>query len=209
MTVTALIMAGGKGSRMTLSEEKPLIIVGGKPVIEHVISALKNARTVDSVVVAVSDYTPKTANHLVAFPVKILKTPGNEYVSDMAYAVKTLQLQTVLTIPADMPLLTGKIIDDVVEQYVRCGKPALAVAVPLETKKRLGMSLSYSFEFEGKYVVPAGINVNDGTKINEPELDQAVYVVDQPEVAININTIQELEVAEKQFAKTHSTSEKN
>jgi adenosylcobinamide-phosphate guanylyltransferase len=204
MTVTALIMAGGKGRRMALSEEKPLILVGGKPVIEHVINVLKNARTVDSVVVAVSDYTPKTASHLVEFPVKILKTPGKEYVSDMAYAVKTLNLQTVLTVPADMPLLTDKIIDSVVEQYFRCGKPALAVAVPIETKQRLGMSSSYSFEFEGKCVVPAGINVNDGTRINEAELDQAVYVIDLPEVAININTLQELEIAEKEFAKTHA-----
>jgi adenosylcobinamide-phosphate guanylyltransferase len=119
----------------------------------------------------------------------------------MAYAVKTLKLQTILTIPADMPLLTGKIIDDVIKQYIKCGKPALAVAVPLETKKQLGMSLSYSFEFEGKCVVPAGINVNDGTRIDEAELDQAIYVIDSPEVAININTVQELETAEKEFSK--------
>ena len=150
MTVTALIMAGGKGTRMTLSEEKPMLLVGGKPVIEHVIKALKNAKKVDSVVVAVSDYTPKTAQYLESLPVKVLKTPGKEYVYDMAYAVKTLELETVLTVPADMPLLTDKIVNEVVDQYVRCGKPALAVAVPVETKQKLGMSLSYAFEFEGK-----------------------------------------------------------
>lgn len=203
MTVTALIMAGGKGTRMVLPEEKPMLLVGGKPVIEHVIKALKDAKKVDSIVVAVSDYTPKTAKYLETFPVTLLKTPGKEYVYDMAYAVKTLKLETVLAVPADMPLLTANIIDDVIEQYIRCNKPALAVAVPIETKQKLGMSLSYSFEYDGKYVVPAGINVNDGTRIYEDELDQAIYIVDLPEIAININTIEELSTAEKEFAKTH------
>ncbi len=203
MTVTALIMAGGKGTRMVLPEEKPMLLVGGKPVIEHVIKALKDAKKVDSIVVAVSDYTPKTAKYLETFPVTLLKTPGKEYVYDMAYAVKTLKLETVLAVPADMPLLTANIIDDVIEQYIRCNKPALAVAVPIETKQKLGMSLSYSFEHDGKYVVPAGINVNDGTRIYEDELDQAIYIVDLPEIAININTIEELSTAEKEFAKTH------
>jgi adenosylcobinamide-phosphate guanylyltransferase len=205
MTITALIMAGGKGTRMALSGEKPLLLVGGKPVIEHVINALSAAKKVDSIVVAVSDYTPKTAKYLKTFPVTVLKTPGKEYVSDMAFAVKTLKLQTIITIPADMPLLTGKIIDDVIERYIWCSKPALAVAVPIEIKQKLRMSLSYSFGFEGKCVVPAGINVNDGTRIDEAELDQAVYVVDLPEVAININTVQELQTAEKEFAKTHKS----
>ena len=61
MTVTALVMAGGKGTRMALAEEKPMLRLGGKPVVALVIEALRNAKKVDSVVVAVSDYTPKTA----------------------------------------------------------------------------------------------------------------------------------------------------
>jgi adenosylcobinamide-phosphate guanylyltransferase len=202
MTVTALVMAGGKGTRMALATEKPLLSVGGQPVIERVIDALKNAQKVDAVVVAVSDYTPKTALHLSKFPVKVLKTPGKEYVSDMGYAVRALKLQTVLTISSDMPLITAEIIDDILEHYASCGKPALAVAVPVETKERLGMSLGYAFDVDGRRVVPAGINVNDGAKIEDPELDQAVYVVDKAEVAVNINTVDELKTAEALFAKS-------
>ncbi|NLE03923.1 MAG: NTP transferase domain-containing protein [Crenarchaeota archaeon] len=205
MTTTALVMAGGKGTRMALSEEKPMLLIAGVPVITHVLNALKNAKQIDSVVVAVSDYTPKTSKFLEDFPVKILKTPGKEYVHDMAYAVKELNLETVLTVPADMPLLTSEVIDDVVSQYYKCGKSALAVVVPLETKEKFGMSLSYSFEFKDRCVVPAGLNVNDGTKIHQYELEQAIYVLDLPEIAININTLEELDIAEKMFIKTHSS----
>ena len=206
MTVTALVMAGGKGTRMALAEEKPMLRVGGKPVVTLVLEALQKATKVDSVVVAVSDYTPKTAKYLESFPVKVLKTPGKEYVSDMGYAVKTLKLQTVLAIAADMPLITGEIIDEVIERYFASGKPALAVAVPLATKRKLGMSLGYAFDFGGRRVVPAGINVNDGGKIDDAELEQEVYVLDKMEVAVNINTVEELRIAEEQFAKAKKAS---
>jgi adenosylcobinamide-phosphate guanylyltransferase len=100
-----------------------------------------------------------------------------------------------------MPLIAAEIIDDILEKYASCGKPALAVAVPVETKQKLGMSLGYAFDVDGRRVVPAGINVNDGARIDDPELDQAVYVVDKAEVAVNINTVEELKIAEVCFAK--------
>lgn len=206
MTTTALVMAGGKGTRMALAEEKPMLQVGGKPVVSLVLEALKNATKVDSVVVAVSDYTQKTATYLADFPVKVLKTPGKEYVSDMGYAVKALNMQTVLAIAADMPLITGEIIDEVLSEYASCGKPALVVAVPLETKRKLGMSLGYAFDFGGEQVVPAGININDGRRIDEEELEQDVYVLDKVEVAVNINTVDELKKAQELFSRLRKPS---
>ena len=199
MGVTALVMAGGKGTRMALSEEKPLLRVGGKPVIEHVITALKNAKKISSVVIAVSDYTPKTAKAMRQFPVTVIKTPGKEYVSDMGYAVRTMGLQTVLAICADLPLITADVINAIVECYERCGKPALSVVVPMETKTHLGLSGKYGFELNGKRVVPAGINVIDGRRIDEEELEEEIFVVDRKEVALNINTVQELRIAENLF----------
>lgn len=202
MGLTALVMAGGKGTRMVLSEEKPLLRVGGKPVIEHVLAALKNAKKVSSIVVAVSDYTPKTAQLMSQLKVSVVKTPGKEYVSDMGYAVRTLGLQTVLAIGADFPLITAEIVDAIVEGYERSGKPALSVVVSMETKEQLGLGGKYGFEFNGKRVVPAGINVIDGRRIDEKELDEEIYVSDRKEVAMNINTVQELRIAENLFQKT-------
>ena len=204
MTVTALVMAGGKGTRMAIAEEKPMLLVGGKPVIEHVLAALKSAKKVNSIVVAVSDFTPRTTQYLKGLSVQVLKTPGKEYVTDMGYAVRALKLQLVLTVAADMPMLTGQIIDEIIEQYLTSGKPAMVVAVPFETKQKLGMSLSYAFNFSGRPVVPAGINVNDGAKIDDTELEQGVYIMDRVEVAVNINTVDELRIAEEQFTKSQT-----
>jgi adenosylcobinamide-phosphate guanylyltransferase len=200
MGVTALVMAGGKGTRLALSEEKPLLQVGGKTVIEHVLSALQDAKKVDSVVVAVSVFTPKTARLVAKFPVTVIETPGKEYVSDMGYAVKKLGLQIVLAIAADLPLITGEVVDAVMERYEQCGKPALAVVVPIETKEKLGLGAEYAFELEGRHVVPAGINVIDGRRIDEEELSQEFFLLDRKEVAVNINNLEELKIAERLFA---------
>jgi len=201
MGVTAIVMAGGKGTRMGLSGEKPLLEVGGKPAIEHVIKSLQAAKKVESIVVAVTDFAPKTADFVSKFPVKIVKTPGKEYIYDMQYVIKKLKLETVLTIAADLPLITSEIIDSIAEDYERCGKPALTVVVPMETKTKLGMSGEYAFTLGDKLVVPTGINMIDGRKIDEEELDQEICVLDREEIAVNINTVQELQTAESMFKK--------
>ena len=198
MGITALVMAGGKGTRMQIREEKPLIKVCGKPVIEYVIAALKCAKKIDSIFVATSAYTPKTARYLSGFPVKVVETPGKDYVSDMGYASQDLKLGVFLAIAADLPLVTGEVLDNIVERYERCGKPALTVAVPLETKRRLGMSVEYSFKMDDKDVVPVGINVIDGrSRYGDEWLDQDIYLLDREELAVNINTVQELQLAER------------
>jgi len=46
--------------------------------------------------------------------------------------------------------------------------------------------------------VPVGINVIDGSKRYGDEwLDQDIFVVNHPELAVNINTVQELALAER------------
>jgi adenosylcobinamide-phosphate guanylyltransferase len=197
MRVTAIVMAGGKGSRMEVSEEKPLLSVGGKPVVACVLEALLNAKRVDSVVVAVSSRTPKTATFVRHFPVTVVETPGKGYIPDMQFVVKQLGLDAVLAVVSDLPLITNAVIDDVVERYELCGKPALTVAVPIETKSKLGAGVDYAFESEGKMVVPTGINLIDGRRIDGGWMEQEVYVLDKDEVAVNVNTAEELRLAER------------
>ncbi len=205
MGITALVMAGGKGTRMHRVEEKPLVRIYGKPVIEYVIEALKNAKRIDSIVVAVTVCTPKTAKHLSQFPVKVLETPGKDYVSDMGYASQNLKLGVFLAIAADLPLVTSQALDAIVERYECCGKPALTVAVPLETKTKLGMSIEYSFKMDNRDVVPVGINVIDGRKRYGDEwLDQDIYLLDLPELAVNINTVEELHLAKLLLSKKNT-----
>ncbi len=58
-----LVMAGGKGTRMNLFDEK-LLLEYKKPVIFHVVDALKNSGCFSKVIVATSSNSPKTKQTL-------------------------------------------------------------------------------------------------------------------------------------------------
>jgi len=49
-------------------------------------------------------------------------------------------------------------------------------------------------------VVPAGINVIDGRRIAREELEEEICVIDGEEVAVNVNTPDDLEIAQRLFA---------
>ena len=196
MGVTALLMAGGVGTRMRTKEEKPLLKVGGKPMIERVLNALKGTKKVEEIIVAVSEHTPKTATFARKLSLKVLQTPGKSFCLDVGYAIRKLKPETVLTICADIPLITCEFIDEVITCYLQCDKPALTVMVPLEVYNRMGLSTDYVFKIEGKNLVPAGINMIDGKRIEEKELEEEILVVDDERIAVNVNTLEDLRVAE-------------
>ena len=198
MGITALVMAGGRGTRMKLPEEKPLIEVCGKPVIEYVLSALKDAKKIDRIIVATTSATPKTTLLMQQHNIEVIQTPGKDYVSDMGYTVQTLKLGIFLAIAADLPLVKPEMLDTIIAYYERSGKPALTVAVPLATKVQLGMCVDYSFVEQGQKLVPVGINVIDGSKRYGDEwLDQDICILNHQELTININTTQELQIAQR------------
>jgi len=190
--VIALLMAGGKGTRMNLDLEKPLTIVKGKPLIEHVLSALQDSSCVNEIVVATSHHTPKTAFHAENLGFRVLKTPGNGYVEDLSFLLsqEAFHHEVILTITSDLPLITGKIIDLVLEKYHKSSRPAMSVMVPLEIFRENGLKASLVLG----NVVPSGLNILRG---NDTEQDEEVLVLGKIELALNINSPEDIICLEK------------
>ena len=182
MNAACLVMAGGKGSRMHQNVEKPLIEIAGRPMVQYVIEAVQHSRSIDRVFVTTSKHTPETAATLRSIGFNVIETSGDDYVDDTKLAVKSLGLKKTLVISADLPLITAKIIDEVIRRYEISGKPALAVAIP-----RLSENTKEGLAF-------AGVNMIDGEKINEKTLDEEVMIVGRVEVMLNVNTPEDLEL---------------
>lgn len=184
---------------MKLKTEKPMIKIGNKPMILHVLEALKKSKRVSKIFVAVSKYTPKTAEFVNKLGLDCVETPGKGYVYDMHYAIKLLRLGKVLIISADLPFIKEKMIDEIVQSFEKCNRPAMTVAVPLEVYEGLGITTNHVFEVNGRKVAPAGLNIIDGTRITETEkeLEEKVLIVNWNEIAVNVNTVDDLEVARK------------
>ena len=195
MDLTALVMAGGKATRMASEFEKPLVEVGGKPMLVLVVEALKRSKNIDRIVVAISPNTPKTGLVAREIGVEVMETRGLGYEEDMKFAIKQRKLRDVMVVSADLPLLTPVLIDRAVESYRREMKPALSVMAPAEIVEKQGAKPSFVFQVGGKQMVPIGINLIDGTRIDEPELEETILIAEPDDSILNVNTIEELKVA--------------
>jgi len=177
-------MCGGRGTRLGGAVEKPLVTVGGTPMVDRVCDALAASR-VDEVYAAVSPNAPGTRAHVRSNPrVAVVETPGDGYVADLSTALDRVG-RPALTVAADLPLLAPEPVNRVLAR----ADGSLAVAVPVDLKRRLGASADTTFERDGRELAPTGINVVSGT-------DDDIYVSDDARLAVNVNRPRDLQVAE-------------
>jgi len=198
MKVPALIMAGGKGKRFHLKIEKPLAQFLGKPLIDWVIDAVKSASKISGFYVVTSPNTLETEKKCLTEGFNVIRTDGKDYHYDLKQAVIKSQLYCpVLTVSSDLPALTGTFLDQIILTYEKCGKPALTVLVPMEKCREIGLSTASPYTYKGAIYAVSGINIIDGVKIFQDELDQEVIISDNVEAALNINSLKDLRNAER------------
>ncbi len=178
-------MCGGEGTRLRpeYEAEKPLVDVGGIPMVDRVIEALA-ASHADDVFAVVSPQTPATRSHLVDRGVAVIDAPGEGYVADLQYALDRVE-RPVLTAVADLPLLEPILVD---RTLAVAGGGSLTVVVPAELKRRLGASADSAFERDGREFAPTGLNVVG-------EADDATYVSYDARLAVNVNRPSDVELA--------------
>jgi adenosylcobinamide-phosphate guanylyltransferase len=181
----ALIMAGGAGSRLNLGE-KPLILIGGRPMISYVIDAFLSAGFEPAV--AASRQTPMTINWCHAHAIPVCKTDGGGYVEDMISAVRILEEHLPLFIcVSDIPCITPEIIRTVAGAYYSSGTDGCSVWVPAELVHSCRGGMPYRKNVRGIEACPAGVNILRGNLIDQPQDDLEV-LLNEPSLALNVNT---------------------
>jgi len=181
-------MCGGRGTRLGGDVEKPLVAVAGTPMVDRVRAALATSR-VERVHLAVSPLAPATRDHLQAADARVVETPGEGYVADLDAALDRVG-RPALTVAADLPLLTGSVVNRVLAAAKSGdGVRSLTVAVPVDLKRRLGVSVDTAFDHGDRRLAPAGVNVVAGT-------DDDIYDAADPRLAVNVNRRADLQVAE-------------
>lgn len=193
----ALILAGGEGSRLRLGE-KALVTVAGRPMLSWVIDAFSEA-DVEPVVVT-SHKTPYTRNFCRANDIEFLDTEGIGYVEDMCEAVSLSGEEGALfTAAADIPYLTADIVNTVCDAYFASGKPACSTWIPLSLCEEYGMKPRYREVICGVAATPCALNILTGALTGEEQEEEEV-LLNEPGLAFNVNTREELAAAEKMFA---------
>lgn len=188
MKLSALIMAGGKGTRLKADVEKPLLELDGRFLIDYIIDALDGCEDIDRFWAVTSPHTKQTEEYLKEMSIQVLWTPGNGYVEDMVFAIKKLGLGKTLVISSDLPLLTSKDLKWVIRKYMGQDLPALAVMIPRKIVREIDIRPGTAING----CIPSGVNFVDGKNLNGREFK---LVTMKSKFAVNVNTQSDFEQA--------------
>jgi len=206
----ALVMAGGKGTRMNARCEKPLLNINGKPMISYVLNALIDSKCFNYVWVAVSKNTVNTKAYLNEHyrSVMVIDTPAIDYVYDLNYALTYISnhmynAEPILITAADLPLLDCNIVKYIIDMYEHySSKKDAWIVIVVSTKLLRDTQVSSKLQVNGMDKYYSGISI-----VNPRVLDNIIYnthnsikeeymLIDDVRIAVNVNTMNDLKLAE-------------
>ena len=186
-----LVMGGGKGTRMNISNEK-LLLEYKKPVIFHVIDALKNSHCFSQVIVATSPNSPDTKRVLEQNGIETLPTPGNGYVNDLNFLLQKMD-GSVFAVCGDLPLLDEEIIKKMAE--FNSENIWTSFLVSKELLNTLSFESNLLVKCGDVECVYTGISIINADKIKDSNLVNEDYVIlDDERIAFNLNTKEDYEL---------------
>ena len=182
-------MAGGKGSRMQLPDEK-LLLKHTQPTILHVVHALQKSECFSKIIALTSPHSPKTKEILQNAGVEIFETPGNGFVLDLNLFLKSVDYE-VFVVPGDLPLLHENIVSLIVNEK----HPDNLWRSYLVTKdflSSIGLKSEFSTIFENKECCFTGISIINAKEIsNLNSIEENFQILNDKRIAFNLNTIED------------------
>lgn len=182
--------------------EKPLLKVDGIAMVERVILALAGSGRFDRILAAISPNTPKTKELLKSKGIETIETPGEGYSNDLSYLLSKLKPQRVMVVPSDMPLLNSQIISEILDAIDNSSSSS-------SSRKEKGQVISIILDkgfVERTGAKPSivvdqychsGITIFNTMSVGTEPVEEYYLVMNRKEIALNVNTKEELELAKK------------
>ncbi|MEK9682155.1 MAG: NTP transferase domain-containing protein [Nitrosopumilus sp.] len=187
-----IVMAGGKGTRMNLDDEK-LLLQYKKPIVLHVIDSLKNSNCFSKIIAVTSPNSPKTKKLLEENHIETFDTSGLGYVEDLNSVLQKFN-DLVLVTSGDLPLLDGEIIQTIVKQH-DSKKIWTSILVTDKLLSSIGTESEYSIIHNNQKCNFTGISLVDSQKINSLEnLEENYIILDDKRIGLNLNTKQDYDL---------------
>ena len=181
-----LIMAGGKGTRMQSDEEK-LLLEYKKPLVLHVIDALKNSNCFEKIFAATSPNSPQTQKTLTENNVKVFETLGENFVTDLNNILKDLDDYVFVT-SGDLPLLDENIVKQIIDT-ANSEKIWTSVLTTKSFQLSLNLNPECIISFNDEDHVHTGISIVNASKIRNLEIIEEDYlIINDKRVCLNVNT---------------------
>jgi adenosylcobinamide-phosphate guanylyltransferase len=187
-----LIMAGGKGTRMNLDNEK-LLLKYKKPIILHVVDSLNDSQCFSNILALTSSNSPNTKKLLQENNIEVFDTSGIGYVEDLTLVLQS-RSDSMLVTSGDLPLLDEEIIQKIVKNY-NPEKTWTSILVTNKFLTTLGLESDYSIHYNNQKCNYTGISLINANKINSSKnLDENYIIIDDKRIAFNLNTKQDYDL---------------
>lgn len=188
----ALVMAGGKGSRMDSHDEK-LLLKYIHPTILHVVFALQKSKCFSKIIAATSPNSPKTKEMLENAQIDTIETSGNGYSEDLNQILNSLH-EDVLVVSGDLPLLDEGIITKIVKQR-NPDSLWITFLVTKDFMHSLGLKSEYSVTFQNQECYYTGISLVNAKEVTNFESVEEIYrILNDKKIAFNLNTKEDYEL---------------
>ena len=182
--------------------EKPLLKVAGVAMVDRVISALANSNRFDRIVAAVSPNTHKTNEFLKSKGIETIETAGEGYSQDLSCLLSKLKPKKVVAVPGDIPLLNSQIVNEILSIIVdddddddrQEQEPAISIILEKEFVEEIGVKPSILLMDQYCH---SGITIFNTIAVGTEPVKERYLVMNRKEIALNVNTKEELELAEK------------
>ena len=186
------VMAGGKGTRMNLDDEK-LLLKYKKSVILHVVDSLNDSNCFSKILAITSLHSPKTKKLLQENNIKTFDTSGIGYAEDLSLVLQSTN-DSVLVTSGDLPLLDKEIVRQIVNYYDP-EKIWTSILVTNKFLTKLGLKSNYSVNYDNEICHYTGISLINANKITTSEnINENYIIIDDKRVAFNLNTKQDYEL---------------
>jgi len=186
------VMAGGKGTRMNLDDEK-LLLKYKKSIILHVVDSLNDSNCFSKILAITSLHSPKTKKLLQENNIKTFDTSGIGYAEDLSLVLQSTN-DSVLVTSGDLPLLDKEIVRQIVNYYDP-EKIWTSILVTNKFLTTLGLKSNYSVNYDNKICHYTGISLINANKITTSEnINENYIIIDDKRVAFNLNTKQDYEL---------------
>ena len=187
-----LIMAGGKGTRMQSNQEK-LLLEYKKPLVLHVIDALKNSNCFEKIIAVTSPNSPQTHKVMNENHIEIIETSGENFVTDLNYVLKKLN-DYIFVASGDLPLLDENIVKKIVDN-TNPEKIWTSIITTKSFQSSLNLEPECIVSFNEKDHVHTGISIVNASKIkNFDSVEEDYIIINDKRVCLNVNTKTDFEL---------------
>lgn len=188
---------------MALSIEKSLLKVRNKTLIEYVLDALIGCGGFESIIAVPSVNTPTTSTFLYTHEyytsgiIRILESKGENYSLDLSDVLGKIKPGVVFAVSADLPLLNPAVIQSIISRYLP-SFPCTTVILETCFVKSFDILPSSILSIGAKEYCYSGIVIIDSSKHrSNSKLEEYFLIMNEKEIAINVNTVLELKTAER------------